>query len=135
MPDTVKDWAKALNKRMRLMKEKEQKAAGEDLEDSELSPELQHQITQLWDRSNEIYESCLRIGASNFDTSELTLPHLRVRCMRACVHGGQFSTTPSLLISKARRALLGVRPLALGASTALRVGQASGHPRPVEGAR
>jgi hypothetical protein len=82
MPDTVKDWAKALNKRMRLMKEKEQKAAGEDLEDSELSPELQHQITQLWDRSNEIYESCLRIGASNFDTSELILPHLRVMCVR-----------------------------------------------------
>lgn len=75
MPNTVKDWAKALVRRMRLMKEKEQREAqqaegGKELEDCELSPDLYDQITQLWNRSNEIYESSLRIGASNFDPTK-----------------------------------------------------------------
>jgi hypothetical protein len=102
MPNTVKDWAKALVRRMRLMKEKEQREAqqaegGKELEDCELSPDLYDQITQLWNRSNEIYESSLRIGASNFDPSEPSNPlvslvvSLVVSCrVVSCAHNRRF---------------------------------------------
>ena len=90
MPETVKDWTKALVRRMRLMKAKEQSEAqqvegGKELEDCELSPDLYDQITQLWNRSNEIYESSLRIGASNFDPSEPSNLSCRWSCRVVCV--------------------------------------------------
>jgi len=73
--NVVQDWAKAIAWRIALIKKEKQEASGkkEKLEYHELSPTTQWQLTHLWEKSNEIFESCLRISADQFNVGWVSL--------------------------------------------------------------